>query len=574
MFTPAIIPGEYNSLTAWINQHDCFIGKDDRGRPVTNTYTHLLLSGGRLDVPDALNDGLLTAILQSGKIKQEPIYIVEMPTLDGYKLFCELDLILDSHVLTREDIRKYILYPIQKMMRKIYPEKDTTVVVCMSPPKKVTSKTNNGPAIKNGIHLIWPNIIVNRSIAWRVRGALLTELSSTGIPSEWGRLHEPWDTILDGAVFDKNGLRMIWARKASICPVCKGEKTKGTGVLTTSFGEIGTCAACLNAGKIDEGRPYEFADIYTFDGNEAHDEEERCKYALDYMLQIKLTSIRVIPRVADISQLCEPAIDQYLATLSAPFMAKAKIAMKRKAKSSIFDMEPTEIIEGGKIASASATPSVYGNTTFSKNQTLEYVEYSDPAYDAICKYSSEVLNAPPATLKKNSHGHVYLLSTKSKVCLNKGGSHGSSTVYYVFRIEGVYQRCWCKKGSCPNYQSPCMPYEEGRKIAMLDALFAKSYVDRFLPQTAESQVAKEAKRKTPKKIGAPDFKPIQQMFTSSSSSNAPPISLADMFSLIKKTTEHSLQTHLVSVDAKSIVENGKMALEKLKALSTPPTSPQ
>jgi hypothetical protein len=54
-----------------------------------------------------------------------------------------------------------------------------------------------------------------------------------------------WNDVVDLAVYEDNGLRMVGCRKMGICKGCKNKK---------EFRD--TCVTCSGAGKIDEGRVY------------------------------------------------------------------------------------------------------------------------------------------------------------------------------------------------------------------------------------------------------------------------------------------------------------------------------
>ena len=165
--------------------------------------------------------------------------------------------------------------------------------------------------IKNGVHIIWPYIIVNPDTAWTLRACLLYELTSrTEELAPLGKLCDPWEKVIDPCVFGKNGLRMLWSRKATTCKVCNGvpfqkwicekrQKTKGSRGPVTADAvvkrpDISPCKACNTFdNKVDEGRPYTLLALIDCDNVDAEEEFRRLSLDLEYALA--MTSIRVVP---------------------------------------------------------------------------------------------------------------------------------------------------------------------------------------------------------------------------------------------------------------------------------------
>jgi hypothetical protein len=89
-----------------------------------------------------------------------------------------------------------------------------TVAVITAPPRKVKGGT------KVGIHLIWPNLLVTRQDAKRLRNMIVVELYEEFPGRNWGE-------ILDLSVYhDKSSLRMIGAYKPRTCEDCDDDDTK------------------------------------------------------------------------------------------------------------------------------------------------------------------------------------------------------------------------------------------------------------------------------------------------------------------------------------------------------------
>jgi hypothetical protein len=586
------IPGGWNQFYAWLKRNDCFV-KNNKGIPKAEVFSHLLLSGGRLNVPDALHEQFYMEILQAAQVRMEPIYLVEMPTLEGFKLFCELDLVLDSKVLSTEDIRDHILPPIQTAMRTAFPDKDTRVIVCTAESKVVTSKETNNPAVKNGIHLIWPSIIVNRDIAMMVRSVMLFYLFKHTLPVEWaanGLPHEGWDASLDKAVFDKNGLRPIWSRKASICPSCHNQRgTEKTRVGFTGS-EVLVCSVCLNVGRVDDGRPYDIVDVVSDRGLDI-DKSELSDLRKDWMLQLKTSSIRIVPRATP-DMLCVPKLaemPQDLRKFCETMISKGNKGMGKKRKlidDASLDGPGTRAraLASGSSLSGPPSPNPHAQAGKASDDYLYSVDYSDPECTAIFGYAKEVLNVVPATLKRNKHKSIYIMTTWTNTCLNKGGDHKHATVYFIFNIEGIYQLCWSRTPtvyqpsgkSCKDYRSPPIPYDPDRKKALLEIIFSEN-IRRIHPEDAGIE-------KRQKKIDRVEFKPYDPDVTSALvkiNPDAQPqvdehglLPLALAFELIDRRTQMNVQKHRDAIAKKKAKLDGAEAARALKVLTSPKLAPQ
>ena len=93
-------------------------------------------------------------------------------------------------------------------------------------------------AYKVGVHVNVPDLHVDRDMALRVRAALVQKLTNNfekSGPTDWA------DDV-DEAVYNANGLRMLYSRKCRKCRCALRERD--------------TCQLCNGSGTVDEGRPY------------------------------------------------------------------------------------------------------------------------------------------------------------------------------------------------------------------------------------------------------------------------------------------------------------------------------
>jgi hypothetical protein len=325
---------------------------------------------------------------------------------------------------------------------------------------------------------------VNPDIAWALRAWLLYELTTKADELvSLGELCEPWEKVIDPCVFGKNGLRMIWNRKASTCKVCNGvpfqhwisekrQKSKGTRGPVSADGvivkrpDVSPCKACNTFdNKVDEGRPYDPIAVI-----DCEDTESEFGKLSNPIVALAMTSIRVVPTEA------RPVIEV------TPFrvpdqMTKLIEPWRKKTIKEINQMRPP----------ASEDRAVKRKKSDDKMvSSLVPVGSGDKAYAVLSEYVTSVMNCGIVSMKTDEHKHFFIVNTTSHECRNKGGYHNRSTVYLIFQPDGYYQKCWCRKGivyrpggvTCENYRSPHINYITG-EISEIRQLFSARCARQF-----------------------------------------------------------------------------------------------
>lgn len=183
--------------------------------------SHVLMDGGVLSVPfDRLNEFHEKYIeaIQAG----EKLFVVEQKS-PTYNFFVDIDY-KDTKALTIEEIQDICKIICDKVKR--HGGKDC--LVCISPPKPA------GEYVKTGVHLNWPNFVVDQTSALALREHILVALSKAKGGTDWNE-------IIDSAVYGcaqrktkGSGFRMPWSHKMAKHMACGGQG----------------CEECSNSGKI------------------------------------------------------------------------------------------------------------------------------------------------------------------------------------------------------------------------------------------------------------------------------------------------------------------------------------
>jgi len=218
-------------LRKWIISNKFFI-KSSEPKEKKVDATHYLLDGGIWKVPmkeypEFLR--LLSVDLQNG----EKYYISENRS-KVFRLISDLDFFDDS-ALTVKQVERVVL-KIQEIISDYFG--DQNVIICSSDNK--TKTINDTEYVKSGFHLVWPKIWTTAEIAKELRLKIIENLSEY-----YGArpTYNSWEDVVDLAVYEDNGLRMIGCRKILPCKYCKRESRA-------------ECQKCNGSGKIDEDRRY------------------------------------------------------------------------------------------------------------------------------------------------------------------------------------------------------------------------------------------------------------------------------------------------------------------------------
>jgi len=400
---------QLSPLRKWILSNRYYIKSSDQKEDKTNP-THYLLDGGIWKVP--LSDystfiSLLAKDLQNG----EKYYISENRT-EVFRFVCDLDF-YDSKEISIEEL-ELIINKINSVVCEYYEPRISQLIICGTESKEVV--VNENKLIKTGFHLVWPKIWINTVTAKKLRILFIKLLISSFGERE---SYNTWDDVVDLAVYEDNGLRMIGSRKMGICKCCKNKAALKK-----------DCTDCESTGKKDEGRVYK--PVKVMSGNKDFDTEF-------YFKSIK-NDLYVM--------LLETCIINYYKHDQTPlknsdFLDSLSIENTKKKK--------TKQIGGtsctGGTGSNDTTEQIKKLETFIKKQFREH--YSGIKIKKLVK----------------ADNYRYFIEPEDNFCMNVNRNHTSSGIYFNVTPHGISQRCMCKKhttsgrlnGPCSTYSSKEIP---------------------------------------------------------------------------------------------------------------------
>lgn len=163
----------------------------DRWRVPGGSATHVLMDGGVLHVPHSeVQEFYQTCIdlLNSGT----KLYVVEQKT-ELFRFFVDLDYKAQERLADSE---------LLQFCSIIHEALGTTsrCLIARAHPRSIKDGL-----VKSGVHIHWPDLIVNRIQALNLRTKIILELSRV--------FDFDWDKVIDVSVYGGSGLRMLWSHK-------------------------------------------------------------------------------------------------------------------------------------------------------------------------------------------------------------------------------------------------------------------------------------------------------------------------------------------------------------------------
>ena len=415
--------GNQSVIKKYLSDNGYFMKQGDK-----RVYTHLLLDGGKICIPQENRDKFLTYYAQRLNVNDEKLYMIENKT-EIFRLFFDLDL-LNSIALPEETL-KHIIVIIQKSifdnLGDNYTPHETRVIVCTCKNKQ----KNIGGKLweKTGIHLRWPEIFVDKQTALGIRNICLEALNKHG-----GTRPDvnPWEDVIDKCVFEANGIRMIGSRKIQPCQHCRSRKI-----------ETKTCNVCKGSGKIDEGRPYRPFMVIDGKGNNLQKNLQKLKENNEKM--IKEVSIQSdyekLPKEINI-------IEKFFVDNT---KKKQKKLTEFKGTKNLFNI-------GGDAYESANSQMV----TLEENKMKKLQKFVNTTMPNVYK-DVKITNIK----RVNYENYIcYLLFTDSRFCMNLNDLHNSNRIYFLIDKNYIYQKCWCRCETLKNRRfGYCKDYKsEGRLL--------------------------------------------------------------------------------------------------------------
>lgn len=232
----------------WLDNNNCVIRPNGRAE-----VTHTCMTGGKFHVPEQMQAAFQQQ-LADNICGQNSIPCLTEQHSRVFPYYVDFDGQFPTQSIAQRAIEVFISYITQSIRRFFPTEPENTKlfdsIVLGKSGKPSVAKTENGGVqhFKHGLHIHFPELLVNVSQARQMRVGMLDYLiTRASWMQEFGDVRPDWNGIIDEAVYD-SGLRMMYAPKGKKCPECKGNKN------------VFACGGCDPAtrGYVIDKRFYEF----------------------------------------------------------------------------------------------------------------------------------------------------------------------------------------------------------------------------------------------------------------------------------------------------------------------------
>lgn len=209
-----------DAMKAWAKSRGFFVASGD--------FTHLLLNGGKLNVPPCSEDEFLDEYARM--MREDCNLFVCERRADVFAFFVDVDYV-SAMPPSDEDLAGIADVVVDAVLHRALEDPAAgkgAIVATASKPKALDGK--NAGLHKRGVHVIFPALACDTSGARSIRLHILQALRE--------RLgDEDWDKMVDDGVYGGSGLRMIGSKKMERCTSCSKKGDAG-------------CAACGGRGSV------------------------------------------------------------------------------------------------------------------------------------------------------------------------------------------------------------------------------------------------------------------------------------------------------------------------------------
>ena len=384
------------------------------------TYTHLLLNGGKYNIPSDKEREFIE-VYSKCLYEKERLYVVECrPPLFKYMIDIDLKEPVDDASRTAWDKEQVmdLVKLIQEVVYEFY-ELDMNVICLSCNPKEIVHKRNK--YIKIGIHLIWPRHFINSGDAILLREGILQKLIE-----KYGERHEEnkWEDVFDERIYTSNGFRMVGSDKLSRKTASKEPDSER---------------------MVPENRIY--WPLFVMDSQGALRSEYFTRICQDMEALVLDTSIRFVP-----------------VNIGAPITKIPKwVSLEERTLNKI---------QRNKRSSTKVS-----------RLDIDTKEFSALEEMMLQKLPKEYSNQKIKSVQRYPDGNL-LIITDSRHCMNLGREHNSCGIYFFASNKGLYQKCLCPCinmkdrifGYCKDYTSSCFEFPE----SVRELLFPKSIAKRSI----------------------------------------------------------------------------------------------
>ena len=424
-----------------------------RAERASPSYT--LMTGGSFDVPygDRQNE-LFEAI-------KVDIMGGTMPSINEVRSFkFPMYLDIDLHNLPNKSLAPeaadHIALLCTRCIQRFYP--DAPPVTCLVCTKARATPESDG-SWKHGIHLHWPNVVLEVDTAQHIRVNVVHALHYESDWTSWLGVHTPpWDDIVDRAIFDNpmGGLRMVGSPKVRRC-ACYGT-------------DAVACDVChlRNKQYVSDDNPYWLTSVVVDGADAAERQAVLRSYTSNTVRMLRALSVR-----RDENTPLTPGFRPFDGCVP-PEPPRAPSSRKR-THAALDDVKKLKAAEQRHEITNKRITGVVRQILIRQSS----------------HYAESKMRIFRHTIRQKQSYRVILSGIGARYCKNKGDYHTGNNVYMqIVRCGSSYvaqMRCWSKKQVVrPCGCVTCSDYVgDSIEIAAIDAAVLFASAPSAVPDTPE-----------------------------------------------------------------------------------------
>lgn len=430
--------------------------------------THFSLAGGKYFIPMEHNQRFLHLYAEEWRrFPENRLFFIERKT-PVFRMHFDLDMVQPVAPTDAEMLSLARLFCSAMKLQYSVSDIDPRTFVCIvlkapSMPKKGwPGEDGSEPPLveKTGYHMIWPFLYVTQEQALQLREVCVVKANQMG-----PRLPpcNPYSDMIDTTVLLENGLRMVGSDKVKTCGACKGKGKPHAPAEGRGRGELKEqCHWCAGSGRLAENRVYKPDFVLGPDNNL---DEKRLQGITGVQNRLPCARFCSIRSSSTPTPTFKP-----LSNIPCPTLTKLRTSGKRRLPASA--ESAASVGESGE----STTVSGSGNerevspstALFKLAQEFLRIGMGGEQWAAVELWKLTFLFS-------HNQYRAKVRGEGASFCTNVRRCHTSSTVYFIFKSDGVVQRCYCKKEGtadtpCSKFTGPLARY--GSRFATLkNALF-------------------------------------------------------------------------------------------------------
>lgn len=428
--------------------------------------THFSLAGGKYFIPMEHNQRFLQLYADEWRrFPENRLFFIERKT-PVFRMHFDLDMVQPAPPTDAEMLTLARLFCNAMKLQYSVAEIDPRSFVCIvlkapSMPKKGwPPEDGSEPEMvqKTGYHMIWPFLYVTQEQALQLREVCVVKANQMGPRAPPAN---PYSDMIDTTVLLENGLRMVGSDKVKTCGACKGKGKPAEKAERVARGELKEqCHWCAGSGRVAENRVYR-PDFVV--GEDNHLDARRLEGISGMHNRFQCTRFCSIRSSAMPTPTFRPVV-----SMPCPSLNKLRTATKRRAPSD--HAAPSD-----GTACASASSGAHGNEMEVSPSSALFKLAQDFLRTGMGGEQWMAVELWKLTfLFSHNQYRAKVRGEGASYCTNVRRCHTSSTVYFIFKSNGVVQRCYCKKEGtadtpCSKYTGPVVTY--GKFPALKNALF-------------------------------------------------------------------------------------------------------